>query len=283
MTDFVRVWIEGTPVAKLRHRQIRVRTKSGDTTQVGYTPAKTKVWERQVAWQAQAMRGSAEWPWEGPVKLHASFVMPVPKSWSRKAQAEALGRPHTKAPDLDNLMKAIQDALNGIAYVDDRQICAMEGVKRYGKVPGVEVALWKVHPREPGERPEVDGEGRKLVAVALEALFGEEGGRGAALEAVVELPNGNEPVEEGRERIVAAAVKRKGAVTALAPPARHGSVIAVAKGSGQARMGFITSRGRFVDRKSAWTVAVKAGQVDPSKTGHTVNSPPQALVSEDLW
>lgn len=46
--------------------------------------------------------------WE-PLSLH--FVMPMPKSWSKKKKAEMIGKPHKQKPDLDNLIKAFQDAV----------------------------------------------------------------------------------------------------------------------------------------------------------------------------
>ena len=41
-----------------------------------------------------------------------TFVLPMPKSWSKKKRAEMLDQYHTQTPDLDNLLKAIMDATN---------------------------------------------------------------------------------------------------------------------------------------------------------------------------
>jgi len=46
------------------------------------------------------------------------FYLPMPKSWSRKKQLAMNGKPHQAKPDLDNLLKALSDAV----YNDDAHI-----------------------------------------------------------------------------------------------------------------------------------------------------------------
>ena len=43
--------------------------------------------------------------------LGISFVIPMPKSWSKKKKAEFNNMPHQQTPDLDNLIKAVKDCL----------------------------------------------------------------------------------------------------------------------------------------------------------------------------
>lgn len=57
-----------------------------------------------------------------------------------KAKLDGLSRP-TKKPDLDNVIKAIADSLNGIAYKDDAQIVEIESKKFYSETPRVEVTI----------------------------------------------------------------------------------------------------------------------------------------------
>lgn len=40
-----------------------------------------------------------------------TFVLPMPKSWSKKKKAEMFGTPHKQTPDKDNLEKALLDAV----------------------------------------------------------------------------------------------------------------------------------------------------------------------------
>lgn len=38
-------------------------------------------------------------------------------------------------PDIDNCIKSIMDALNGVAYKDDKQVVLVRSIKRYGEHP----------------------------------------------------------------------------------------------------------------------------------------------------
>jgi Holliday junction resolvase RusA-like endonuclease len=50
----------------------------------------------------------------------------------------------TKKPDVDNIAKSIQDALNKVLYRDDSQIVLLIVGKRYADVPRVEVSITKI-------------------------------------------------------------------------------------------------------------------------------------------
>lgn len=52
----------------------------------------------------------------------------------------------TTKPDGDNILKVVLDALNGLAYDDDRQVVKMCIIKVYGANPGlvVKVSEYKV-------------------------------------------------------------------------------------------------------------------------------------------
>jgi Holliday junction resolvase RusA-like endonuclease len=43
--------------------------------------------------------------------LSLQFILPMPKSWSKKKKAEMNLQKHESTPDLDNLIKAFKDAL----------------------------------------------------------------------------------------------------------------------------------------------------------------------------
>ena len=123
----ITVTIPGTLRGKARPRV----TKAGHA----YTPAATvsaEAWVRQCTLDqvGQPCLDGALW-----VRLGIAFA--VPASWSKKKRAAALVgtiQP-TGKPDIDNLVKTIGDALNGILWRDDSQIVDLRAAKFYANEP----------------------------------------------------------------------------------------------------------------------------------------------------
>ena len=110
------ITIPGEPVAKARPRM----TKHGHT----YTPKRTVDYECMVQTLFHAEYGNPIL--EGAIMLQLDLYFGIPKSRStgiRERMQQGLERP-CKRPDIDNCLKAVCDALNGIAYKDDSQIVA---------------------------------------------------------------------------------------------------------------------------------------------------------------
>lgn len=85
----------------------------------------------------------AEKPMEGPLKLEVLAVYPIPKATPKKNIGPMLDCeivPIVK-PDIDNVAKAVMDALNGVAFPDDNAIVCMKCRKVYGGAPGIRVKL----------------------------------------------------------------------------------------------------------------------------------------------
>lgn len=133
-----RFTVPGEPVGKGRPR---VTVRGGHAH--GYTPAKTAQYERAVR-QAYNLSYCGADALTTPVELQITAYMPIPESWPRSKKAAALAeviKPTVK-PDIDNIGKVICDALNGIAYQDDKQITALKVKKLYGAWPHVDVEIW---------------------------------------------------------------------------------------------------------------------------------------------
>lgn len=80
---------------------------------------------------------------EKPLKVEIDVYMSIPKSFSKKKCEQALKgeiRPTVK-PDCDNIAKNINDALNGIAYPDDKQITNLVVNKHYSNNERVVVTI----------------------------------------------------------------------------------------------------------------------------------------------
>lgn len=112
-----------------------------------YKDAKSRVYENSVKALAQKAMGDHA-PFEGALSASFRFRMPIPKSATKRVKAAmAAGEiAPTTRPDNSNLVKAIEDALNGVAYRDDCQIVRTFITKVYSERPGVDV---RVEPLEP--------------------------------------------------------------------------------------------------------------------------------------
>ncbi|WJJ93427.1 RusA family crossover junction endodeoxyribonuclease [Neopusillimonas aromaticivorans] len=129
--------VPGKPVGKGRPR---AAARGKNITL--YTPQKTATYESTVALAAdQAMAGKPLIT--GPVETLMTIVLPVPVSWSKRKQADALAGTvmPTSKPDMDNVVKAIFDAINGIVWTDDVQVVGLRVRKVYGAIPRVQVTV----------------------------------------------------------------------------------------------------------------------------------------------
>lgn len=125
------ITVAGTPVPKARPRFSH--TRGGRA--FAYTPKSTQDAEARI--RAAWIEKHGTQPAEGPLRLSVAFTMPIPKS--RRDIKD--GDPHTSRPDTDNLLKLVQDALNGLAYKDDSQIWMTIACKNYGEEPGTWISI----------------------------------------------------------------------------------------------------------------------------------------------
>lgn len=127
--------VPGEPFGKQRPRHSRV---SGTT----YTPRETKLHEALIRQEYRRQSGVI-FPEGAQLRITVTAVMGIPKSTPkcrRSAMLSGAIRP-TKKPDWDNIGKLVCDALNGVAYDDDKCICEAVVIKIYGEAPCVYVRL----------------------------------------------------------------------------------------------------------------------------------------------
>lgn len=110
-----------------------------------YTPEKTRVFEEAIRFEFMASNCEPMpvYPRETPLRIIVRIGVSIPQSYSKKKQA--LCRDGSivpnKRPDLDNIYKAVADALNGYAFADDSQIVEIVAWKEYAEDPFVEVVI----------------------------------------------------------------------------------------------------------------------------------------------
>ena len=113
------MWIKICDLKPIPKGRPRVNTKNLNV----YTPKRTADYEEAVAWHYKKYDGTLH---SGPLKLTVRFYFRGDKS-----------KPHTKVPDLDNLLKALMDAINGVAWADDKQVTDIIASKHYADADGI--------------------------------------------------------------------------------------------------------------------------------------------------
>lgn len=128
--DFI---VDGKPQGKQRPRFSRIN-------KTVYTPNKTAKYEKQIA-KAYTDAGGKCIPADCYVSVSVSAFFPIPKSYSKKKREDCLERilRPDKKPDMDNILKVVLDALNEVAYEDDKQVVELIGRKYYTESDGY---LW---------------------------------------------------------------------------------------------------------------------------------------------
>ena len=134
----MKFWVPGKPQGKARARTVQCKGVVRS-----YTPEKTVQYERHIKVCFNQAKPDGWQPLQGWVEMTVRAVFEVPKSYSKKRRKwclEGYEKPTVK-PDVDNIAKVVCDALNGLAYVDDKQIIKLTVTKEYGEVAGVEITL----------------------------------------------------------------------------------------------------------------------------------------------
>lgn len=99
-----------------------------------YTPKKTQSFEDIVKtlWLTQVKRRFDREPLQVTIDCYQQFPVSKPKTKDVF---------NTTKPDLDNYIKSISDALNGIAMADDATIVGIIAIKRYALKGGFSILI----------------------------------------------------------------------------------------------------------------------------------------------
>jgi Holliday junction resolvase RusA-like endonuclease len=127
--------VPGEPRGKARPRF----TKTGHT----YTDSKTKAYEQEIVAYYRKNFGAFKLPDDAFVRVKVTAHYQIPKSATKTATASMqAGRilPSRK-PDIDNVLKIVLDALNGVAYKDDSRVVCVEAEKVYSFTPRIVIEI----------------------------------------------------------------------------------------------------------------------------------------------
>jgi len=134
--------VYGSPVAQPRTKARAITTKTGRTFAHVYEPGgKARQWKSDI--KQEAVKHKPPTLFLGPVQLYLTFYLVRPQRlYGKKVSPYSL--PNPSKPDVDNLFKAVADALTGIVWKDDSQVAFTAIKKLYHEIdkgPRVEIVI----------------------------------------------------------------------------------------------------------------------------------------------
>lgn len=113
-----------------------------------YQPKNNTDWKSYIRLSASEQLPEKWQSLDGPLELNVRFIFPPLRSFPKKTlQAIAAGNHVYKStkPDLcDNLLKGLCDALTGICWRDDSQICKVNSCKYFGLDPMIKLMVKQI-------------------------------------------------------------------------------------------------------------------------------------------
>lgn len=86
-------------------------------------------------------------PYDKAIFMELDAFITPPESWTKRKKADAIaGLVHMDAkPDMSNVTKLVEDALNGIVFCDDKKIVGFTCNKYYAEKPAIELRFYKFY------------------------------------------------------------------------------------------------------------------------------------------
>lgn len=136
--------VMGVPIGKERARTVTLP----NGMRRSYTPKKTKDYESLIAYEYKRQCSEFYGDMENSklkqaVVLKIDIYFSIPKSYSKgkRLAAECNLIRSTKKPDIDNVVKSVLDALNGVAYKDDTQVTELS-VRKWWTADNDRIDVW---------------------------------------------------------------------------------------------------------------------------------------------
>ena len=145
MSQIVRIRIPGEPRAQGRGRAVAFQDRGRWTARVHLDNEDIKWRKRAQVWILQGLLEAEmdEPGFVGPVAVRIKSYFELAKSHHRVREPLPRQWKQTK-PDGDNVEKAVLDACNGLAWVDDVQVVKMEWTRlmaAQGEAPRLEIEI----------------------------------------------------------------------------------------------------------------------------------------------
>lgn len=144
----IKFFVPGVPVPKGSAKGFVVKDKKSGKPRaivVQDNKEKQKPWASDISYHASKFHTGPLLA--GPVALSLQFVMPRLKGHYGSGKNKDVLKPgapywHIVKPDTDKLIRCVKDALTGVVWVDDSQVCRMDFIlKVYGDRPGVHIEI----------------------------------------------------------------------------------------------------------------------------------------------
>jgi Holliday junction resolvase RusA-like endonuclease len=126
--------VYGSPIPLKRHRH----------THRGFTYDPSKADKRVFLENVRNLAPKS--PLYGAISMSIEFYIARPKAHYRTGQYSNILKDssptwHISRGDIDNYVKLVLDALNGVFYKDDSQVCILETIKKYSSNPRTVVQI----------------------------------------------------------------------------------------------------------------------------------------------
>lgn len=141
------LFIPGEPRPKQSARFRQIKTKSGKTFTHSYQTAEVKNEERSIKMIIYEQLPKDFVLHKGPIVIVSlEYLFVPPKSlrvWEKNLLSQGYVLPKITKPDLtDNLNKGLFDALEGIVFANDSQVCQLDDVKKgYSNLPSTKINM----------------------------------------------------------------------------------------------------------------------------------------------
>lgn len=133
--------VVGIPKPQARPKVFHRTLKSGKPFVSTYSPKSD--WFHLVYTESLKIKNTLKNRLVGALELNLTFCMPIPKSISKKKREQL----HyvTKKPDVDNLAKAVMDAINQVGiWEDDSQVSRLVVGKIYSDEPRCIISIREI-------------------------------------------------------------------------------------------------------------------------------------------